>query len=140
MCDSFCDRLEEGCDRISVYGGLALSIITHLLIYYGCWAANRLNIFYWFYEDQFHSQIIKGLPLSMWGIVHFTVFNFFVVMALVTHLRAYFADPGKIPTDVQVPDTVDTTRLNSCEKCSMKWKPPRAHHCKECGDCIFKVS
>jgi DHHC palmitoyltransferase len=29
----------------------------------------------------------------------------------------------------------------NCEKCKDKatWKPARAHHCRECGHCIFKV-
>lgn len=29
--------------------------------------------------------------------------------------------------------------LLSCEKCCMRWKPQRAHHCQECGTCIFKM-
>ena len=31
--------------------------------------------------------------------------------------------------------------MRSCEKCEGKetWKPARAHHCRECGHCVFKM-
>ena len=31
--------------------------------------------------------------------------------------------------------------IKNCEKCTGKetWKPQRAHHCRECGFCIFKM-
>ena len=31
--------------------------------------------------------------------------------------------------------------MKSCEKCEGKetWKPTRAHHCRECGFCVFKM-
>ena len=140
MCDSFCDWLENWCDRMSVYGGLALSIVTQLLIFFGAYCANKLSIFYWFYVENFDEQLIKGLPLSFYGLIHFAVFNFFVSMSIITHVRAYFADPGRVPDDIEVPEHIDTNRLSSCEKCDMRWKPERAHHCSECGTCIFKVS
>ena len=61
-------------------------------------------------------------------------------MASISHLRASFGDPGSIPKDIEVPDYVDTVLLQTCEKCNMTWKPERAHHCSECGICVFKVS
>ena len=61
-------------------------------------------------------------------------------MAIASHIRATFADPGEIPKDIEVPDFVDTVKLRNCEKCDMRWKPMRAHHCSECNKCIFKVS
>lgn len=61
-------------------------------------------------------------------------------MAILSHLRASFANPGDIPVDIEVPDFVDTVKLRNCEKCDMRWKPMRAHHCSECNRCIFKVS
>jgi hypothetical protein len=79
------------------------------------------------------------VPLTFYGIVNFTIFNSFCVLAIISHIRASFADAGEIPKDIEVPDYVDTAKLNSCEKCNMRWKPERAHHCSECGYCIFKV-
>jgi|TARA_B110001450_G_C17388288_1_gene386593 palmitoyltransferase len=61
-------------------------------------------------------------------------------MALLSHIRGTFADPGLIPDNLELPDYVDTARLNICEKCDNKWKPERAHHCSECNKCVFKVS
>lgn len=61
-------------------------------------------------------------------------------MSVITHLRASFADPGLIPEKIELPDYVDTAKLNSCEKCDMRWKPQRAHHCSTCQRCVFKVS
>ena len=68
------------------------------------------------------------------------IFNGFCFMAIASHIRATFADPGEIPNDIEVPDFVDTVKLRNCEKCDMRWKPMRAHHCSECNKCIFKVS
>ena len=85
-------------------------------------------------------QAIQGIPLTFYGCVNFFIFNGLIVLALVSHLRASFADPGYIPKDIEVPDYIDTAKLNTCERCSMAWKPQRAHHCSECGVCIFKVS
>ena len=68
------------------------------------------------------------------------IFNGFCFMAIASHIRATFADPGEIPKDIEVPDFVDTVKLRNCEKCDMRWKPMRAHHCSECNKCIFKVS
>jgi hypothetical protein len=44
-------------------------------------------------------------------------------MAIISHIRATFADPGEIPSDIEVPDFVDTVKLRNCEKCDMRWKP-----------------
>jgi len=45
------------------------------------------------------------------------------LLAIISHIRASFADAGEIPKDIEVPDYVDTAKLNSCEKCNMRWKP-----------------
>lgn len=67
------------------------------------------------------------------------IFNGFCLLAISSHIRATFADPGEIPNDIEVPDYVDTVKLRNCEKCDMRWKPMRAHHCSECNKCIFKM-
>lgn len=72
--------------------------------------------------------------------LNFIVFNGFCTLAVLSHLRATFTDPGEIPEGIMVPDYVDTVKLNNCSKCDMRWKPMRAHHCSECNKCIFKVS
>ena len=100
--------------RVYSYGGIALAIVVQLLLAFGNWSGNRLCIFYWFYEGSLDKQPIKGLPLTGYGILNFCIFNFFCAMAVLSHIRGTFADPGYIPADVEVPDYVDTARLNSC--------------------------
>ena len=34
---------------------------------------------------------------------------------------------------------MEAERAKFCRKCDGTWKPERAHHCSECGFCIFKV-
>ena len=63
------------------------------------------------------------MPLTFYGIVNFVFFNSFCFLAIISHIRASFADAGEIPKDIEVPDYVDTAKLNSCEKCNMRWKP-----------------
>ena len=69
-------------------------------MWYGLWCGNRLCIFYWYYEENLNDQIIKGIPLSGYGLLNFIVFDGLVVMSLICHLRAAFADPGLIPKGI----------------------------------------
>ena len=126
--------------KVYSIGGILLAIVVQLLILFGNWSGNKMAIFYWFYEGSLEKQAVKGIPLSFYGLLQFIIFNSLCLMAVLSHLRGTFADPGYIPADVEVPDYVDTATLNSCQKCSMRWKPERAHHCSECNKCIFKVS
>ena len=59
---------------------------------------------------------------------------------MISHLRASLGNPGYIPQDIELPDYVDTAKLRCCQRCNMRWKPQRAHHCSECETCVFKVS
>lgn len=42
---------------------------------------------------------------------------------------------------MRAPAQSDYFKNKFCEKCENKetWKPPRAHHCRECGFCVFKM-
>ena len=100
--------------RVYNIGGIALAIVTQLLIYFGQFCGNRLVVFYWYKENEIQRQPIKGLPLSFYGILNLIIFNGFCLMAILSHIRATFADPGEIPEDIEVPDYVDTVKLNNC--------------------------
>jgi palmitoyltransferase len=39
----------------------------------------------------------------------------------------------------EAPAEMIPKRVKYCRKCDMNWKPERAHHCSECGQCIFKM-
>ena len=58
-----------------------------------------------------------------------------------SHLRAAFADPGRIPEGFSPPFASEYFEMKNCEKCPGKetWKPPRSHHCSECNVCVFKM-
>lgn len=58
--------------------------------------------------------------------------------SLVAWLRASLADPGYLPIDLEKPAEFCGTH-RSCRKCKSNWKPERAHHCRQCGQCVFKM-
>ena len=63
-------------------------------------------------------------------------------MAYVSHLRAAFTNPGQIPIGFKPPYEPKFIEVDNCKKCRLKdstWKPPRAHHCRECKACVFKM-
>lgn len=119
-------------DYWTTIGEIFLTIFTQGLVMFGCYSGNKMCIMFWFHEPDESRRLISTLHLTYMGLIHFAIFNFFCVIACITHLRAYFADPGFIPSDIEIPDYVDTVMLDNCEKCDMRWKPMRAHHCQQC--------
>lgn len=142
--------------RTKDWGGMALAhcvsllaqlydlttIQTLLLILYGAYCANKFTIFYWYYQPDLRLQFVQGVPLNGWGFWYFITFNGLCVFAIVAHQRASHGDPGIIPPGMVAPGETEYFENKNCEKCTNKqtWKPIRAHHCRECGYCIFKVS
>lgn len=50
-----------------------------------------------------------------------------------------FSDPGCVPSDaIPLTTATEDEKLSLCVKCNC-FKPPRAHHCSECGRCIIKM-
>ena len=86
--------------RIWNIGGLLLAIVTEFLIAFGCWAGNKLVLFYWYWEGDITHQPIRGIPLNGWGLLHFFIFNGLIILAVICHLRASFEDPGSIPAGI----------------------------------------
>ena len=127
--------------RTRDFGGMALAHFTLLLIVYGQYIGNRTNIFYWHKETLINEQFIQGIPLTMKGFFYFITFNGFCLMAYLSHIRAAFSDPGRIPEGMTAPFVSEYGENKNCQKCTGKetWKPVRAHHCSECGFCVFKM-
>lgn len=140
--------------RTRDWGGMALAHLvsrkekiinfqTILLIIYGAVCANKFTIIYWYYTPHIRDQFIQGVPLTGWGLWYFVTFNTLCCLSLIAHLRASFTNPGVIPVGFEAPFIPDNYEVKYCEKqnCATKktWKPTRAHHCRECGCCIFKV-
>ena len=112
---------------------------TVLLLLYGQFCCNYFCIFYWYMENNKSRQLLRGLPLTTWGTIFFIVFNTLCTLAVIAHWRAAWADPGKVPKMKEPPGSMVPSRVKYCRKCEMNWKPERAHHCSECGQCIFKM-
>ena len=127
--------------RTRTCDGIALAILTLLLILYGVYCANKFAIFYWYHKPNLEDQMIQGIPLSGWGTFYFLTFNTISLLAIISHQRASAVDPGRIPEGMKAPFKSEYNQMLICEKCTGQetWKPARAHHCRECGFCVFKM-
>lgn len=123
------------------WDGIALFIVTLLLIGYGWYMANSVFIFFWHWGGSLEEQFIQGIPLKTRGFFYAVVFNTTVIMATVSFLRAAFTDPGRIKEGMTAPFQSEYMKMENCERCEGRtsWKPQRAHHCDECGHCIYKM-
>jgi palmitoyltransferase len=59
-------------------------------------------------------------------------------MAVWSHLRGAFSDPGYIPAVSSLEASASNQNIRLCKKCDA-WKPARAHHCRTCGKCVFRL-
>merc|ERR1719426_301347 len=48
-------------------------------------------------------------------------------------------DAGFIPRGTKVAEEVDGVGRRECTKCNDSWKPARAHHCRVCNRCVFRM-
>eukprot|EP00347_Sterkiella_histriomuscorum_P001842 403370469 len=119
--------------------GIFLAVFTVFLLLFGNFVCNYFCIFYWYYEPNPAKQLLYGIPLTGMGTVYALTFNYLCVMSLSSHWRAAWADPGIVAKQSEPPGNMDPARVKMCKKCDNSWKPERAHHCSECGNCIFKM-
>lgn len=61
-----------------------------------------------------------------------TLYMCVYLLAVISHLRSVITHPGPVPS---LPKTNLTAHCNLCNQV----KPKRAHHCKTCNTCVFKV-
>lgn len=56
-----------------------------------------------------------------------------------SHAMCVLTDPGSVPHDaIPLASATEEEKLRVCLKCG-HYKPPRAHHCSECGRCIVRM-
>ena len=67
------------------------------------------------------------------------VYTILVSMALASHAKTMFTDPGSVPPSA-VPTEAQrkNDRLSMCSQCQT-FKPPLSHHCRICNRCISKM-
>ena len=76
------------------------------------------------------------LGLSSTGFCLFTSLQITITLALISHLRCTFSNPGKTPK-LELPESLgDDNRY--CEICD-QYKPPRTHHCTRCCFCVHRM-
>jgi hypothetical protein len=62
-----------------------------------------------------------------------------LAFAFVSHFACMVTDAGFIPRGTKVPEEVDGVGRRECTKCYDSWKPARAHHCRVCNRCVFRM-
>ncbi|XP_008178297.1 palmitoyltransferase ZDHHC3 isoform X1 [Acyrthosiphon pisum] len=92
--------------------------------------------------------VLHTMQDSLWAPFHIVLFNTFLLLLTVSHLRAMFSDPGTVPlshTNVSLSDLrqvneplVKREDWTMCTRCEA-YRPPRAHHCRICKRCIRRM-
>ncbi|XP_005091241.1 palmitoyltransferase ZDHHC3 isoform X2 [Aplysia californica] len=81
---------------------------------------------------------------NIYSLLHGVVFNILSFLAVASHLRAMFTDPGAVPKGNATSEGIKSLGLKKgevvfkCPKC-ISIKPDRAHHCSVCQRCIRKM-
>lgn len=86
-----------------------------------------------------NSKLVKSL-------VNLIIFEIFSFLAIISHLRSIFTDPGSVPQDTATPELMREITSNGlarhvvykCSECCSV-KPDRAHHCSVCKRCVRKM-
>ncbi|XP_064467472.1 palmitoyltransferase ZDHHC3-like isoform X6 [Ornithodoros turicata] len=88
--------------------------------------------------------ILAPLVHTYYGAVHLVLFQVAAFLAVFSHVRTMFTDPGAVPRGTATKEAVEQLGLRDgqvvykCHKC-VCIKPERAHHCSVCQRCIRKM-
>jgi len=94
--------------------------------------------------------VLTTMPETLWGSLHVVLFNIVIFLLFFSHARAVFSDPGIVPLPKHRIDFSDEHSeceggsiapkedWTVCTRCEM-YRPPRAHHCRICKNCIRKM-
>lgn len=113
--------------------GIALGVLTWVLLAFADWVVVQHVLVTWFWTPQPRWQLV---PLTDLGTLVFVLYQVLLFLSWFSHLRAMTTDPGTIRAS-SAPAGIESPRL--CKLCQDRWKPPRAHHCKTCHRCIFRM-
>mmetsp|Transcript_6708 Transcript_6708/g.19524 ORF Transcript_6708/g.19524 Transcript_6708/m.19524 type:complete len:202 (+) Transcript_6708:247-852(+) len=118
--------------------GICFIVLTWVLMAFGDWVVIKYTFHGWFASDD---PMLPGIPFDIVGTILFFFYQALLVFAVLAHLQAIFCDPGspnKYPRLAPFPLS-HGPQARICHKCNNHWKPPRAHHCKTCKMCIFRM-
>jgi len=113
--------------------GILLGLLTWALLLFADWVIVRHVLVSWFWTSK---PRVEALPLTDAGLALFAVYQSILGLSWFSHLQAMTTDPGTIRQRI-APDGFPNSRV--CRLCEDRWKPPRAHHCKTCRQCIFRM-
>lgn len=116
--------------------GILLIFVAWILLLISDLVVIKYVVFAWFSDDDPASE--KFLRLHNAGIFILIAYNFSLFLCSISHMKAMSTDPGTIKEDVKVPPHLEA-EARSCKICNHRWKPVRAHHCKLCKRCIFRM-
>jgi hypothetical protein len=110
--------------------GIICAVFTWLLILYA--------------QYVFVTCVLWPQPNTFERLMHLIVFELLVFLAIVSHLKSMFTDPGSVPRGTATREAIESLGLADCpvlfkcQKCCAI-KPQRAHHCSVCQRCIRKM-
>jgi len=113
--------------------GIALGVLTWVLLLFADYVIVRFVIASWFYTD---TPSFALLPFTNGGVVLFVLYQGLLCLSWFSHFQAMTTDPGTI-REKSAPSSFSNPK--TCMLCEGVWKPPRAHHCKTCHRCIFRM-
>lgn len=113
--------------------GIALSLVTWALLAFTDWVIIRYVIVAWFWTNRPRFDLV---PLTDFGLGLLALYQLFIGLSWFSHFRAMTTNPGTI-RESSAPENFPNPRV--CKLCKGYWKPPRAHHCKTCQRCIFRM-
>lgn len=82
--------------------------------------------------------LFGGLPISNNGLFLLGSMDMIGGLGLIAHAAAVFLDPGSTRHAPRRPPRIVESPV-FCALCDNRWKPPRAHHCRSCKECIFRM-
>eukprot|EP00922_Rhytidocystis_sp_ex-Travisia-forbesii_P039852 GHVS01059293.1.p1 GENE.GHVS01059293.1~~GHVS01059293.1.p1 ORF type:complete len:398 (+),score=34.51 GHVS01059293.1:136-1329(+) len=108
-------------------GGLLLVALVWLLMCFCNYATLKYVLFRCSIEA--YSDLTQSVILFV-----VIVYELSLLFAWISHALAVLTNTAiKLP--VGNPGQLD----KSCDRCGGRWKPPRAHHCRSCSRCIYRM-
>ena len=108
---------------------MLVSGVTWLLLLVAAVLTHDVILFPWF---RTRAGNLNGQGQVLWWI-----YLGILAITLICHIRAVLADPCLVPLGLEIPKDIKDPRV--CKKCGGGWKPARAHHCRICERCVFRM-
>ncbi|EAS06291.1 DHHC zinc finger protein (macronuclear) [Tetrahymena thermophila SB210] len=120
--------------------GRTLQVVTIVLLLLSNYIVYSLFLRRWFKEDRKFYLMIRGIELDNTGTCLFILYQTFFFLAIISYFKASLSDPGFLKNLKPPSELLEENQIIYCQKCpDKKWKPQRAHHCKTCQKCVFRM-